>query len=302
MMMKNILIGTMSRGNERTPDYIRYLGKLGFECTEITFGHDCGFLMNGTIDLDKYADDCRKAVEESNMELSAVGVYGNPLENDENAKLCIKSWEFLIDNAHKFGTNLICGFTGRLIGKSVPESIDQYKAVFGDLSSRAKAKGVRIAFENCPMGGDWYNGNWNIAFNPSAWELMFSALDADNIGLEWEPAHQMMQLIEPIPQLRKWAKKIFHIHGKDGTIERDTLAEYGTSGVKQFCYHRTPGFGDSNWTDIISILRQNDYQGNIDIEGWHDKIYRGELEMTGQVHGLHYLQNCRGEKIIADFQ
>jgi hypothetical protein len=34
--------------------------------------------------------------------------------------------------------------------------------------------------------------------------------------------------------------------------------------------------------------------GSIDIEGWHDPVYRGELEMMGQVHGLNYLKQCRG--------
>ena len=182
--MKNILIGTMSKANENTPAYIRQLGKLGFECTEVTFGHDCKWLMSG-IDTDAFAADCKKALDEYGMEMSALGVYGNPLESDEDAVLCRKSWEFLIDNCDKFGTKLICGFTGRLRDKPVPESIPQYKAVFGDLSARAKEQGVRIAFENCPMGGNWKNCTWNIAFNPRAWELMFEALPADNIGLEW---------------------------------------------------------------------------------------------------------------------
>ena len=39
----------------------------------------------------------------------------------------------------------------------------------------------------------------------------------------------------------------------------------------------------------------------IDIEGWHDPVYRGELEITGQVHGLNYLKNCRGGDIIPAF-
>ena len=56
---------------------------------------------------------------------------------------------------------------------------------------------------------------------------MFEALDADNIGLEWEPAHHMMQLIDPMPQLKEWAKKIFHLHGKDATIQWDVIRKYG---------------------------------------------------------------------------
>jgi hypothetical protein len=28
--------------------------------------------------------------------------------------------------------------------------------------------------------------------------------------------------------------------------------------------------------------------GSIDIEGWHDPVYRGDLEMTGRAAGLNY--------------
>ena len=49
---------------------------------------------------------------------------------------------------------------------------------------------------------------------------------------------------------------------------------------------RTPGFGDSDWTRVISELRLAGYSGTIDIEGWHDPVYRDELEMTGQVRAL----------------
>ena len=32
--------------------------------------------------------------------------------------------------------------------------------------------------------------------------------------------------------------------------------------------------------------------------GWHDPIYRGDLEMTGQVAGLNYLKRCRGGDFV----
>ena len=63
-------------------------------------------------------------------------------------------------------------------------------------------------------------------------------------------------------------------------------------------WHRTPGFGDTNWTDVITILRMAGFKGSIDIEGWHDPVYRGDLEMTGQVHGLNYLKRCRGGDFV----
>ena len=105
-------------------------------------------------------------------------------------------------------------------------------------------------------------------------------------------------LIDPIPQLRQWVKKIFHLHGKCCTIKWDVIRQHGIGGPHQFAFHRTPGFGDCNWTDVISELRWAGYKGSIDIEGWHDPVYKDDLEMTGQVHALHYLKNCRGGAFI----
>jgi sugar phosphate isomerase/epimerase len=157
---------------------------------------------------------------------------------------------------------------------------------------------VRIAFENCDMGGDWQRGDWNIAQNPTAWELMFDALPSENIGLQWEPCHQMVSLIDPMAQLRKYVRKIFCVHGKDATIMWDVIREHGVHGPHQYCFHRTPGFGDTNWTDLISELRRGGFSGAIDIEGWHDPVYREELEMMGQVAGLNYLKACRGGAFV----
>lgn len=129
---------------------------------------------------------------------------------------------------------------------------------------------------------------------PRAWEAMFEEVKQDNFGLEWEPTHQMVQLIDPVSQLRKWCHKIVHVHGKDATIDWNAVRHGGISGAETFVWHRMPGFGNTNWSDIISILRANGYEDDICIEGYHDPVYSGEWEMTGQLHALRYLKWCRG--------
>ncbi|MFQ9800212.1 MAG: hypothetical protein ACLR23_16145 [Clostridia bacterium] len=44
---------------------------------------------------------------------------------------------------------------------------------------------MKIAIENCPMGGTWQHATCNIGFNPRAWELMFNAVPSKALGLEW---------------------------------------------------------------------------------------------------------------------
>jgi sugar phosphate isomerase/epimerase len=91
---------------------------------------------------------------------------------------------------------------------------------------------------------------------------------------------------------------VFHLHGKDATVLWDVIRTQGIRGGVPYAYHRTPGFGDTNWADVISTLRMGGFRGSIDIEGWHDPVYRGALEMTGQVRALGYLKGCRGGKWV----
>lgn len=294
--MHDIKVGTLvSVDNVRK--VIPKLIPLGFETFSITFWE-----TTGNWDLELLANDVHKMLEGTNCTISCLSIFGNPLLDTEKGLAARNSWGKLINVAHLFGTDLVTGFTGRLIDQPVEDSIPKFKEVFTPLTKMAQEKGVKIAFENCNMDGDWNRGDWNIAFCPKAWDMMFEAIPYENIGLQWEPCHQMVQLIDPIPQLRKWVNKIFSVHGKDATIAWDIIKEQGISGCEQFVWHRTPGFGDSNWTDIISILRMAGFKGSIDIEGWHDPVYRDELEYTGQVHALKYLKNCRGGDLIPNFE
>ena len=290
---KNIRIGTLVPGNKNTPNYIRQIKPHGFESYSITFWQTLG-----DTDIKKLALQVKDEIGDAGTPIQCIGIFGNPLESTPIDKETLRGWEVLIDNAHLFGATVVAGFAGRLRGKKVDESMSRYKEVFGPLAKRAADRGVRIAFENCDMGGDWNSGDFNIAYSPTAWEMMFNEVPSDSIGLEWEPCHQMYNLIDPLPQLRKWINKVYHVHGKDATVLWDVVKTSGIRGGKQFVYHRTPGFGDTNWTDVISILRMGGYTGCIDIEGWHDPVYRENLEMTGQVHALHYLQQCRGGSFV----
>lgn len=287
-----IRIGTLASGNNGV-NYLKQILPHGFESFSITFWQTLG-----DTDLTKLAAEVNEVLDGTGIVISSVSIFGNPLETEAQDLETRKGWETLIDNAHLFGADIVTGFTGRLRGKPIDESIDRFKEVFEPLAKRAADKGVRLAFENCDMGGTWESGDWNIAHNPTAWEMMFNVVPMDNLGLEWEPCHQMVSLIDPMPQLRKWVSKIFHVHGKDATIYWDVVREHGVHGPHPFAYHRTPGFGDSNWTDIISELRRGGFKGAIDIEGWHDPVYRDELEMTGQVHALNYLKQCRGGRFV----
>jgi sugar phosphate isomerase/epimerase len=293
---KDLRIGTMVKCNGGDPAaYVRQILPHGFESIEPFFWQTLG-----GADIPRLAGALRDAIGDANVTISTLGMFGNPLEDREMDRETLQGWKTLIDHAHLFGATTIAGFTGRVRGRPIEDSLPRYKAVWDDLARRAADRGLRLAFENCAMDGNWAAGDWNIAHNPDAWELIFNALPHENLGLEWEPCHQMVYLIDPMPQIGKWAPRIFHVHGKDATIRWHVIREHGIFGKHPFVFMRTPGFGDSNWTDVISELRLAGYRGAIDIEGWHDPVYRDALEMTGQVAALDYLKRCRGGTQIAD--
>ena len=288
----DIRIGTLCGRGKDIPGYVRQIAPLGFESFQINFA---GTAPEGT-DFERLGLEVRDAIADADSDaiISGFGIYGNPVE-DEPLR---RQLEQAIDACEAVGCDVVASFAGGLKGFGVEKSIEPWAEAWRPLVERAGDRGVKLVIENCVTSSTWHRVGNNMGYCPAAWELMFNEIDEPHLGLEWEPAHQMRQLIDPIAQLRKWAPKVLHVHGKDATTDHDRLRREGVLAGQGYHQDRHPGLGDCDWTDIISILRQAGYTGTIDIEGWHDPIYRKKLEMTGQVHALRYLQHARGGDFI----
>jgi sugar phosphate isomerase/epimerase len=286
--VRDILIGTVLRGPQDPAGAIRALAPRWFESFSVFFWQTIGF-----VDLQALAREVRSAAEETGTVISSLGIYGNVLLGDAAARDTLRGYEALIEAADAFGTDLVCGFAGRVPDVAITESLGPWKNVFEPLVRRAEDRGVRLGMENCRMGGTWKRGSWNIAIGPDAWEMLFDAIPSPALGLEWEPCHQLLCLADPLAQLERWAPRIFHVHGKDANVRWDVIRERGLFGTGEWAVQRTAGFGDSDWAEIIRLLRGAGYGGTIDIEGWNDPLYCGEREMEGQVLGMKYLKTCR---------
>ncbi len=286
--MKQIDIGTCIKGRDALK-WAALARDMGFECVAVNF-----HMTTGDVDIRELAPKLLDVLGDSGVYVASIGLYCNALTSEESRK----GLEYFIDNAHLFGTDMVSTFAGALEGESVEAAIPRFGEVFGELCRRAEDRGVRIAIENCDMGGTWRNNTCNIGFNPKAWELMFDAVPSDALGLEWEPGHQQVQLIDPLPQLKEWAPKIIHLHGKDASLDMDAVRRYGIRGAVDFCPQRTPGFGDLDWRKVFSILHAAGYEGNICVEGYHDPVYRKDWEPTAQKHSLQYLKWCRGGDFV----
>jgi hypothetical protein len=64
------------------------------------------------------------------------------------------------------------------------------------------------------------------------------------------------------------------------------VRQYGIGGRVPFAYHRTPGFGDCNWTAMSSAICANSViTGSPSIsKAGTTRSIAAELEMTGQVY------------------
>ena len=286
--MFEIRIGTILP-SKFAQDMVPALKDFGFESYELS----CGAQFR-TDDVAGYAARLMDALE--GTPISALGCYNNPLSSEDELGDIIH----LMDSAHLFGCDTISVFAGSAPGKTLTESIPVFKKVFGELCARAEDKGLKIAIENCAAGTTWRGGGSNIGYCPDAWEMMFDAVPNECIGLEWEPCHALMQLMDPIAQLRKWVGRVRHVHGKDGTVAWDVIREHGISGAQAFGWNRTPGFGDTNWNDVCTILMQHGYKGFIDIEGYHDPVHYDDGEWSAQKRALDYLRDCRGGRVFIE--
>jgi sugar phosphate isomerase/epimerase len=238
-------------------------------------------------------DDWRPGAEQfaaeakgRNLRISAIGaLYKNPLDpaqSDFARQVFLRG----IEVAAHIGVKTVCGFPGAVIElETNPKGLNPVYQPFENflprvlefwepLAQRAADQGVRLAFEHCPQGP--YHlpvMHYNFFGQPAMWERFFNATKCENIGLEWDAAHLVCQFIDPVANIHKFGSKIFHVHAKDAFINRPLLETYGLChpGVAE---HRWPGFGQSNWAEIIHALLRAGYDSDLNLEGWHDPVLR----------------------------
>jgi sugar phosphate isomerase/epimerase len=106
----------------------------------------------------------------------------------------------------------------------------------------------------------------------------------------------MCQFIDPIANIHKFGRRIFHVHAKDAYINRALLETYGLChpGVAE---HRFPGLGQANWAEIVHALLRAGYDSDLNIEGWHDPVYRNHNAVQPEDVASAGVDRQRGQKL-----
>jgi sugar phosphate isomerase/epimerase len=237
-------------------------------------------------DWKPFAEKFAAEAKSRDLRISAIGAhYKNPLDprqSEYSRNVFLRA----IEVAAHLGVKTVSGFPGAVIElENNPRGDNPVYRPFEPFLPRllefwepiahvAADQGVRIAFEHCPMSS--YHlpiMGFNMLAQPAMWEKLFNETRCENLGIEWDASHLICQLIDPVTNLHKFGSRIFHVHAKDAYINRPLIEVYGIchDGVAE---HRMPGLGQANWAEIVHTLLRVGYDSDLNIEGWHDPVYR----------------------------
>jgi sugar phosphate isomerase/epimerase len=273
-------VGVLVRGELDQLDWAQRLGFRAVEWVRFDSSPALG------ADWKPFAEQFAAAAKQRGIRISAIAAqYRNPLDpkQTESARA---SFRRAIEVAGHLGVKTVAGFAGAVIeteinphgGNPVYRPFENYLphllAFWEPLARFAAERGVRLGFEHCPQGP--YNlpvMHYNFLGQPALWERLFNETRCDNIGLEWDPSHLVCQLIDPVANIHKFGARVFHVHAKDAYVNRPLLETYGIChpGVTE---HRFPGLGQSDWGQIVHALARAGYDSDLNIEGWHDPVFR----------------------------
>jgi len=278
------------------PERIAFARSNGFGCVELIVKPDTPYLP-GKDGWQDRAAQMEADFDAAGLRISCVaGFYVNHMDADpqvaaahaEQTRRTILLAEFL-------GVPTVAGFSGRVVGEDLEASLPRFKQIWSEHARFAADHGVRIAFEHCPMGRFHSPfGGINCICTPAMWDRCFDAVPSDALGLEWDPSHLVCMQIDPVANARRYGSKVFHVHAKDAKVNRDAVARFGLyhEGATEHCF---PGLGDTNWGAVIKELRRAGYDGDLNIEGWHDDVFRNhdngpQLEDLGLLIAKRHLE------------
>jgi sugar phosphate isomerase/epimerase len=219
--------------------------------------------------------------EQKKVAISSLAYYPNPMDaNPEKRAAAIAHLLKVIRASHRLGVNMVTTFLGRDQYKTVEENLELVKEIWPPILEEAKALGVKVAIENCPMlfGRDQWPGGQNIMTTPAIWKKVFEILPYDNFGLNFDPSHFVWQMMDYISPIYEFKDKLFHIHFKDIKLYPEKLTRTGIMAYPlEYMSPKLPGLGDVDWGSYVSALTDIGYDGCACIEV-EDRSFEGSRE------------------------
>jgi len=204
------------------------------------------------------------------LSISALGYYPNPMHADpEHRETVTGHLKKVIQAAEILDVPIVGTFVGRDKNKNTPDNLEAFAKIWPPIVKFAAEHQVKIAIENCPMifSYDEWPGGDNLASSPTLWKKMWEIIPDDNFGLNLDPSHLILQMIDYERVVFDYSDKIFHVHAKDLEIDHEGLYQNGVlSQGMGWQIPRLPGLGDIDWSKFISALYRVGYDYVISIE------------------------------------
>jgi sugar phosphate isomerase/epimerase len=236
---------------------------------------------------------------QSNLSISALGYYPNPLcADDRESAACIEHLKKVILAAKTLGLSNVNTFIGRDPARSLADNWKLFDQTWPPIIQFAEKNGVRIGIENCPMlfTNDEWPGGKNLAINPAIWREMFRRIPSKYFGLNYDPSHAVWQFMDSPTHIRQFADRLFHVHAKDARIDRAKLNDVGILATPiEFHQPKLPGLGDVPWAAFFAALTDIRYTGPVCIEV-EDRAYEATLADRQRAlrQSQRFLQNFCG--------
>jgi sugar phosphate isomerase/epimerase len=272
-------------------DIAEWAGGNGFESLEIacwprTTGPARRYAGTSHIDVadltEAHAGEIVEEVASHGLTISGLGFYPNPMHPDpEVREAAIAHQKLVIEACAKMKVPFFNTFMGGDPKLHVDANWERALEIWPPIVAHAKAHGVKITIENCPMifsYDEWPAGN-NIAWSPYIWRRIIGEW-GDTVGLNYDPSHLVWLQIDQERFIREFGPNILHVQAKDVEINRDGLYERGvlSSGIG-WQVPRLPGLGEANWGRIFAALWRAGYDGDVIIEH-EDRDFEGTDELV----------------------
>ena len=252
--------------------------------------------LANTLDLREPFDRARArrvetAVRSTGVGLSDLGYFDNLLHHDPALRRA--KHEFLrrvFDAAVLLEVSAVCVFVGRNERLSMDENLADFETAYVPLLEEAKARGLVLRVEQCPMPGwtplDSFHNN--IAYTPGTWIALHRICERHGVGdqfrIHYDPSHAILmgQDTRSIFQFLKdsgYGFLIAGFHVKGQVIDAKGVSAWGYGG-------QTVERGD--WPRGVMSSRPEDR-----LHAWKKQTALSEHELPGTAKHdpLAYLQN-----------
>lgn len=279
-------------------EVLKHAAEIGYDCVEVMCwppgGPDRKY--GGVMHLDcseltqAQADDARALCEKYGVAMSALGYYSNPLSAEtDQAEAAREHISKVIDAAAMLELHLVNSFIGANHTLPLDDNLLLFEKIWPDIVRYAEDRNVRIGIENCPMlyGKSWPFG-WNLARTPAIWRRMFEIIPSVFFGLNYDPSHLRMQLMDPVAPIYDFGPRIFHTHAKDMRIDAEKLNRVGSIvPPMDRSTAKIPGLGDVDWGRWVAALTDVGYDGAVCVEV-EDEAFEGSVERRRKTLEISY--------------